>query len=259
MGCVVNVHAAKTHLSRLIDRAAEGEEIIIARAGKPVARLAPLEVDRKPRRPGLMRGRITIPKDFDAPLPKSCWTRSTGGPSSLGSAGGEAAARLARLPLVAPRRSATLAPGTGGDRRTRCERGRECGVDMGDRNQTLARQAAVAGPARRDARAEHHGLRFRGASRHRASRCDGSEFASAPRRPVRPAARCAGLDRRPAYRHGRRRLRALRCSGAGGGGLSVAQQRVSWPRPHSASWKMTPRLRRSPAVTRLTPWRTVAR
>src|SRR3989454_11832509 len=66
-------------------------------------------------------------------------SRSTGGPSSLGSAGGEAAARLARLPLVAPRRSATLAPGTGGDRRTRCERGRECGVDMGDRNQTLAR------------------------------------------------------------------------------------------------------------------------
>jgi len=70
MGSVVNVHAAKTHLSRLIDRAAEGEEIIIARAGKPVARLAPLEVDRKPRRPGLMRGRITIAKDFDAPLPK---------------------------------------------------------------------------------------------------------------------------------------------------------------------------------------------
>ena len=70
MGSLVNVHAAKTRLSRLIDRAAAGEEIIIARAGRPVARLAPLEVVQKPRRPGLMRGRITIAEDFDAPLPK---------------------------------------------------------------------------------------------------------------------------------------------------------------------------------------------
>lgn len=66
----MNVHAAKTHLSRLIDRAADGEEIIIARAGRPVARLGPLEVATKPRRPGIMRGRITIASDFDAPLSK---------------------------------------------------------------------------------------------------------------------------------------------------------------------------------------------
>jgi prevent-host-death family protein len=71
MARVVNVHAAKTHLSRLIDRAAEGEEILIARAGRPVARLGPLPVVSPRRRPGLMRGRITIAANFDAPLPKA--------------------------------------------------------------------------------------------------------------------------------------------------------------------------------------------
>lgn len=69
---IVNVHAAKTHLSRLIDRAAAGEEIIIARAGKPVARLAPLVPTARPKRkPGLWRGLIKIADDFDAPLPDS--------------------------------------------------------------------------------------------------------------------------------------------------------------------------------------------
>lgn len=66
---VVNIHAAKTHLSRLIDRAAAGEEIIIARAGKPVARLAPLAPAHAKREPGLWRGLIKIAEDFDAPLP----------------------------------------------------------------------------------------------------------------------------------------------------------------------------------------------
>jgi prevent-host-death family protein len=65
----VNIHAAKTHLSRLVDEAAAGKEIVIARAGKPVARLAPLRATGKPRSPGLMRGRIRIARDFDAPLP----------------------------------------------------------------------------------------------------------------------------------------------------------------------------------------------
>jgi prevent-host-death family protein len=62
---IVNVHAAKTHLSRLLDRAADGEEIVIARAGKPVARLVPFDrvVDR--RTPGRLRGRIRIADDFD--------------------------------------------------------------------------------------------------------------------------------------------------------------------------------------------------
>jgi len=71
MSSTVNIHAAKTHFSRLVDRAAEGEEIVIARSGKPVARLGPLRTVAKARQPGLMRGRIVIAKDFDAPLPKS--------------------------------------------------------------------------------------------------------------------------------------------------------------------------------------------
>jgi prevent-host-death family protein len=65
----VNIHAAKTHLSRLVDDAAQGEEIVIAKAGKPVARLVALTGPRPPRRLGGLRGKIKIPEDFDAPLP----------------------------------------------------------------------------------------------------------------------------------------------------------------------------------------------
>jgi len=67
---ICNVHEAKTHLSRLIDRAAAGEEIIIARAGRPVARLGPLSAVARPRLPGLLKGKIRISSDFDAPLPR---------------------------------------------------------------------------------------------------------------------------------------------------------------------------------------------
>jgi prevent-host-death family protein len=65
----VNIHAAKTHLSRLVDEVAAGEEIIIAKAGKPLARLVPFTPDREPRRPGLMKGKLWIAEDFDEPLP----------------------------------------------------------------------------------------------------------------------------------------------------------------------------------------------
>lgn len=65
----VNVYAAKTNLSQLLDRAAEGEEIVITRNGRPVAKLVAATPTRKPRRLGLMKGRIRIRKDFDAPLP----------------------------------------------------------------------------------------------------------------------------------------------------------------------------------------------
>lgn len=66
----VNIHAAKTHLSRLVEKAAAGEEIIIAKAGTPIAKLGPLAaIEQKTRRLGLLAGRITIPADFDAPLP----------------------------------------------------------------------------------------------------------------------------------------------------------------------------------------------
>jgi prevent-host-death family protein len=67
---VVNLHAAKTHLSRLIEQAAAGEEIVIAKAGKPVARLVPFEPRHEPRQPGLMKGQIWIADDFDEPLPE---------------------------------------------------------------------------------------------------------------------------------------------------------------------------------------------
>jgi len=61
----VNLHEAKTHLSRLVDRAAAGEEIVIARAGKPVARLVSIDELAKPRRLGLFAGEIRIADDFD--------------------------------------------------------------------------------------------------------------------------------------------------------------------------------------------------
>jgi prevent-host-death family protein len=63
---IVNVHEAKTHLSRLLDRAAAGEEIVIGRAGKPVARLVALP-ERPPREFGRLAGRIAIDDDFDEP------------------------------------------------------------------------------------------------------------------------------------------------------------------------------------------------
>ena len=67
----INIHQAKTHFSRLVERAANGEEIIIARAGRPLARLMPLASPTRLRRPGLLKGRIRISKNFDAPLPRS--------------------------------------------------------------------------------------------------------------------------------------------------------------------------------------------
>jgi prevent-host-death family protein len=65
----VNIHAAKTQLSRLVEDAAKGEEIVIAKAGKPVARLIPLAEKRPKRRLGGLAGKVRIPEDFDAPLP----------------------------------------------------------------------------------------------------------------------------------------------------------------------------------------------
>src|SRR5207248_3138751 len=66
----VNIYDAKTRLSELVDRAENGEEIIIAKAGRPVARLVPLRAVQATRAPGRWRGRVTIPRDFDAPLPE---------------------------------------------------------------------------------------------------------------------------------------------------------------------------------------------
>ncbi len=65
----MNIHAAKTHFSRLVERAEAGEEIVIARDGRPVARLVSLRRG-DPRRPGIWKGRVAISPDFDAPLPE---------------------------------------------------------------------------------------------------------------------------------------------------------------------------------------------
>ena len=68
----VNIHAAKTHLSQLLDNVAGGQEVVIARAGKPIARLVPLEGRStiKKRELGRLAGMISVPNDFDAPLPE---------------------------------------------------------------------------------------------------------------------------------------------------------------------------------------------
>lgn len=75
----VNIHEAKTHLSRLVDDAVRGEEIVIAKAGRPVARLIGFDVDRPPRVPGLLKGKISVADDFDAPLPDEILQTFEGG------------------------------------------------------------------------------------------------------------------------------------------------------------------------------------
>lgn len=65
----VNIYEAKTSLSDLVERAAAGEEIIIAKAGKPKARLVPLQSAAPRRRPGLGKGQWRVASDFDDPLP----------------------------------------------------------------------------------------------------------------------------------------------------------------------------------------------
>lgn len=64
----VNIHEAKTNLSRLVEEVAAGKEIIIAKAGKPMARLVPLAAATKKRCLGLFNGQLNVPDDFDAPL-----------------------------------------------------------------------------------------------------------------------------------------------------------------------------------------------
>ncbi|HNX52014.1 MAG TPA: type II toxin-antitoxin system Phd/YefM family antitoxin [Thermoanaerobaculaceae bacterium] len=66
----VNIHQAKTHLSRLLERVATGEEVVIAKAGKPVARLVPYDIRPARRTAGQDVGTVMIAEDFDAPLPE---------------------------------------------------------------------------------------------------------------------------------------------------------------------------------------------
>lgn len=81
MSKVVNLHAAKTHLSRLVDEVAKGAEITIAKAGRPVARLVAVPA-AEPRKPGLLKGHIAMSDDFDAPLPADLLALFEGGKPS---------------------------------------------------------------------------------------------------------------------------------------------------------------------------------
>ena len=75
---IYNLYEAKTELSRLVERAAAGEEIIIAKAGRPMARLVPVRRTRRRRKPGGWEGRVRIRGDFDAPLPPEVLAGFTG-------------------------------------------------------------------------------------------------------------------------------------------------------------------------------------
>jgi prevent-host-death family protein len=66
---IVNIHEAKTNFSKLVDAVGQGEEIVIAKAGKPAARLVPIQGQKVIRKPGALKGKIHIADDFDAPLP----------------------------------------------------------------------------------------------------------------------------------------------------------------------------------------------
>jgi prevent-host-death family protein len=67
----LNLYEAKTRLSELVEAASQGETVVIAKAGRPLAKLGPVEGPHKAVRLGLMKGKIKIGKDFDAPLPES--------------------------------------------------------------------------------------------------------------------------------------------------------------------------------------------
>jgi len=68
MSKMINIHEAKTHLSRIIDEVAAGAEVIIAKAGTPMARLSPIGVKPRRKKLGLLKGKIKVPDDFNAPL-----------------------------------------------------------------------------------------------------------------------------------------------------------------------------------------------
>lgn len=76
---VVNIHEAKTQFSKLIEGVSQGEEILIAKAGKPAAMLVPVYRQKPVRNPGALKGKIHISADFDAPLPDELLSAFEGG------------------------------------------------------------------------------------------------------------------------------------------------------------------------------------
>ncbi|MFY9804725.1 MAG: type II toxin-antitoxin system prevent-host-death family antitoxin [Candidatus Acidiferrales bacterium] len=81
----VNIHQAKTHLSRLLQRVAEGEEVVIARAGAPIARLVRIPPEQTSRPLGMDDGAVVVAEDFDAPLPAELMEQFLGGRSKSSS------------------------------------------------------------------------------------------------------------------------------------------------------------------------------
>jgi len=81
----VNIHEAKTQLSRLVDRAAKGESFIIAKAGKPLVKVSALEVPAAPQRLGFLAGEISVPDDFDRMAESEIFPTCTKTPSTASS------------------------------------------------------------------------------------------------------------------------------------------------------------------------------
>ena len=79
MATVINIHKAKTHLSRIVDDVAAGREVIIAKAGRQVARLVPIDSKPRPKRFGGLKGRVKVPDDFNAPLESAVIAAFEGG------------------------------------------------------------------------------------------------------------------------------------------------------------------------------------
>ena len=71
MTTIINIHEAKTHLSRIVEEVAAGKEVIIAKAGKPMARLVPIQEKATKKKLGLLKGKLKIPADFNKPLPEA--------------------------------------------------------------------------------------------------------------------------------------------------------------------------------------------
>jgi prevent-host-death family protein len=69
MSTIINIHDAKTHLSRIVEDVAAGAEVVIAKAGRPMARLVPLQTVVRKKSLGQLRGKLAVPADFNAPLP----------------------------------------------------------------------------------------------------------------------------------------------------------------------------------------------
>jgi prevent-host-death family protein len=74
----INIYEAKAQLSKLVEKAASGEDVIIARGGKPIARLTRLEAPQRKIRFGLLKGNVKVAKDFDAPLADDIFARFEG-------------------------------------------------------------------------------------------------------------------------------------------------------------------------------------